>query len=103
MPSSPSITLTPATTTTTTTTSTEQPSRDVFLSNGQATVPRNASTATITNNYRNRYALYLAAQFNISEAAAFAEIDEQLRLGKARKGSEASEAEIRDVRGPDSV
>ncbi|KAL2693425.1 hypothetical protein IWX47DRAFT_32990 [Phyllosticta citricarpa] len=57
------------------------------------------STQTITSNYRNRYALYLAAQFNISAAAAFVELDEQFRV---KNPSHVSEADVRDVRAPGS-
>lgn len=61
-------------------------------------VARRPSTENITNQYRNRYALYLAAQFNISAAAAFVEIDEQIRFNQSRKSSSVSEADVRDVR-----
>lgn len=61
-------------------------------------IARRPSTENITNQYRNRYALYLAAQFNISTAAAFVEIDEQIRFNQSRKNSEFSEADVRDVR-----
>ncbi|KAF9639654.1 hypothetical protein BFW01_g11460 [Lasiodiplodia theobromae] len=67
----PSIILTPATS------STSEQARNVSLHIAPA---RRPSTENITNQYRNRYALYLAAQFNISAAAAFVEIDEQIRF-----------------------
>lgn len=48
------------------------------------------STAQITAAYRNRYASYLAATFNISLEAAQLETDYQLA---PRRASEFSEAE----------
>ncbi|KAL1623660.1 hypothetical protein SLS56_008181 [Neofusicoccum ribis] len=88
----PSITLTPASSS-----PTEQ-ARDISLLTSQAATARRPSTENITNQYRNRYALYLAAQFNISTAAAFVEIDEQIRFNQSRKNSDFSEADVRDVR-----
>ncbi|KAB2579243.1 hypothetical protein DIS24_g2460 [Lasiodiplodia hormozganensis] len=89
----PSIILTPATS------STSEQARNVSLHIAPA---RRPSTENITNQYRNRYALYLAAQFNISAAAAFVEIDEQIRFNQSRKSAAVSEADIRNVRTGDS-
>ncbi|KAL0260508.1 hypothetical protein SLS55_004197 [Diplodia seriata] len=110
MPLTPSIILTPATSS-----SPEQarnvPLLDPHTTTGKKTgcsalapisayveLARRPSTENITNQYRNRYALYLAAQFNISAAAAFVEIDEQIRFNQSRKTSAVSEADVRDVR-----
>lgn len=107
----PSIILTPATS------STSEQARNVSLHiapgrtsscqtsapiNAYAALARRPSTENITNQYRNRYALYLAAQFNISAAAAFVEIDEQIRFNQSRKSAAVSEADIRNVRTGDS-
>ncbi|KAL1648104.1 hypothetical protein SLS58_002431 [Diplodia intermedia] len=92
MPLTPSIILTPATS------SPPEQARNVPLLHPHTTTARRPSTENITNQYRNRYALYLAAQFNISAAAAFVEIDEQIRFNQSRKASAVSEADVRDVR-----
>ncbi|OJD35540.1 uncharacterized protein BKCO1_1600023 [Diplodia corticola] len=92
MPPTPSIILTPASS------SSPEQARNVPLLNPHTTTARRPSTENITNQYRNRYALYLAAQFNISAAAAFVEIDEQIRFNQSRKSSAVSEADVRDVR-----
>ncbi|EKG17895.1 hypothetical protein MPH_04844 [Macrophomina phaseolina MS6] len=88
----PSITLTPATS------FVPPQARSVSSLENQATTTRRPAIENITNQYRNRYALYLAAQFNISAAAAFVEIDEQIRFNQSRKSSSVSEADVRDVR-----
>jgi hypothetical protein len=47
----------------------------------------------MASTYRNRYAQYLAATFNISLQAAMAEADSQLQQSP-RRLSEISEAEV---------
>lgn len=57
----------------------------------QTPTPLFQSTAGIKSAYRNRYASYLAATFNISLEAAFTETDIQLA---PRRPSHVSEAEV---------
>lgn len=48
-----------------------------------------------TDQYRNRYAQYLSAQFGISLEATLADLDQQLKA--PRRKSNCSEAEARDL------
>lgn len=49
------------------------------------------STSQTSSAYRNRYAAYLAATFNISLEAAMSDMDHQLA---PRRASEISEADV---------